>query len=188
MKFTPVVTIGIGSGVNLPFYRTAVRQIIGIEPSPKLLEMTAQSAKRISMTPELIEGTAEALPLDDRSAAHSPGGYHRVDIPDIEKAVREMHRVLKPNGCLLFVEHGLAPEPRVRWWQDHFTPLWKRCSGGCHLNRPIADIIQSAGFHIEHLDTAYMGGPKPMTFMYEGTARPQRRMLARMSFNELARV
>ena len=94
-------------------------------------------------------------------------------IPDIEKAVREMHRVLKPSGRLLFVEHGLAPEPRVRWWQDHLTPLWKRCSGGCHLNRPIADIIQSAGFYLEHLDTAYMGGPKPMTFTYEGTARPQ---------------
>jgi SAM-dependent methyltransferase len=94
-------------------------------------------------------------------------------IPGIEKAVREMHRVLKPNGRLLFVEHGLAPEPRVRWWQDHLTPLWKRCSGGCHLNRPIDDIIQSAGFHIEHLDTAHVGGPKPMTFMYEGTARPR---------------
>jgi ubiquinone/menaquinone biosynthesis C-methylase UbiE len=94
-------------------------------------------------------------------------------IPDIEKAVREMHRVLKPNGRLLFVEHGLALEPRVRWWQDHFTPLWKCCSGGCHLSRPIADIVQSVGFHIEHLDTAYMDEPKPMTFMHEGIARPQ---------------
>jgi ubiquinone/menaquinone biosynthesis C-methylase UbiE len=166
-----VLEIGIGSGVNLPFYRTAVRQIIGIEPSPKLLEMTAQSAKRLSMTPELIEGTAEALPLDDRSVDTVVDTWTMCSIPDIERAVREMHRVLKPDGRLLFVEHGLAPEPRVRWWQDHFTPLWKRCSGGCHLNRPIADIIQSAGFHIEHLDTAYMGGPKPMTFTYEGTAR-----------------
>jgi ubiquinone/menaquinone biosynthesis C-methylase UbiE len=159
--------------VNLPFYRSAVRQIIGIEPSPKLLEMTAQSAKGISTTPELIEGTAEALPLDDRSVDTVVTTWTMCSIPDIERAVREMHRVLKPNGRLLFVEHGLAPEPRVRWWQDHFTPLWKPCSGGCHLNRPIADIIQSAGFHIEHLDMAYMGRLKPMTFMYEGTARPQ---------------
>jgi ubiquinone/menaquinone biosynthesis C-methylase UbiE len=168
-----VLEIGIGSGVNLPFYRTAVRQIIGIEPSRKLLEMTVQLAKRISMTPELIEGTAESLPLDDRSVDTVVTTWTMCSIPDIEKAVREMHRVLKPNGRLLFVEHGLAPEPPVRWWQDHFTPLWKRCSGGCHLNRPIADIIQNADFHIEHLGTAYMGGPKPMTFMYEGTARPQ---------------
>ena len=78
-----------------------------------------------------------------------------------------------PGGYVVRDANGPALAYRVRWWQDHFTPLWKRCSGGCHLNRPIADIIQSAGFHIEHLDTAYMGGPKPMTFMYEGTARPQ---------------
>ena len=152
-----VLEIGIDSGVNLPF-RTAARQIIGIDPSPKLPEMTAQLAKRISMTPGLIEGTAEALQLDDRSVDTVVSTWTMCSIPDIEKAVCEMHRVLKPNGRLLCVEHGLAPEPRVRWWQDHFTPLWKRCSGGCHLNRPIADIIQSAGFHIEHLDTDYMGG------------------------------
>ena len=126
------------------------------------------------MTPELIEGTAEALPLDDRSVDTVVTTWTMCSIPDIEKAVGEMHRVLKPSGRLLFVEHGLAPEQRVRWWQDHFTPLWKRCSGGCHLNRPIADVIRSAGFQLEYLDTAYMGGPKPMTFMYEGTARPQK--------------
>jgi ubiquinone/menaquinone biosynthesis C-methylase UbiE len=93
-----VLEIGIGSGVNLPFYRTAVRQIIGIEPSPKLLEMTAQSAKRISMTPELIEGTAEALPLDDRSVDTVVTTWTMCSIPDIEKAVGEMHRVLKHTG------------------------------------------------------------------------------------------
>ena len=104
-----VLEIGIGSGVNLPFYRTTVRQIIGIEPSPKLLEMTVQLAKRISMTPELIQGTAESLPLDDRSVDTVVTTWTMCSIPDIEKAVREMHRVLKPSGRLLFVEHGLCP-------------------------------------------------------------------------------
>jgi ubiquinone/menaquinone biosynthesis C-methylase UbiE len=138
-----VLEIGIGSGVNLPFYCSAVRQISGIEPSLKLLQMTAQSAKRISITPELIEGTAEALPLDDRSVDTVVTTWTMCSIPDLDKAVREMRRVLKPDGCLSFVEHGLAPEPRLRWWQDHLTPLWKRCSGGCHLNRPIADMLAS---------------------------------------------
>jgi hypothetical protein len=84
--------------------------------------------------------------------------------------LREMRRVLKPGGRLLFVEHG-APEPGVRWWQDHPTPAWKRFSGGCHLNRLIPELIQQAGLRIVHVDTGYMSGPKPMTFMYEGAAR-----------------
>jgi hypothetical protein len=82
-----------------------------------------------------------------------------------------MRRVLKTGGRLLFVEHGRAPEPGVRWWQDHLTPAWKRFSGGCHLNRPIPQLIEHDGFRIEHLDTGYMPGPKPMTFMNEGGAR-----------------
>jgi len=77
------------------------------------------------------------------------------------------------GGRLFFVEHGRAPEPGVRWWQDHLTPAWKRLSGGCHLNRAIDELIENAGFCIERLDKGYMRGPKPMTFMYEGSARPQ---------------
>jgi ubiquinone/menaquinone biosynthesis C-methylase UbiE len=83
-----------------------------------------------------------------------------------------MRRVLKPGGRLLFVEHGRAPEPRVQWWQDCLTPAWKCLSGGCHLNRAVGELIQNAGFRIERLDTGYMPGPKPMTFMYQGSARP----------------
>lgn len=93
-------------------------------------------------------------------------------IPKVDRALAEMCRVLKPDGQLLFVEHGCAPETRVQWWQDHLTPAWKRLSGGCHLNRAIKDIIQTAGFRIDHLDKGYMRRPKAMTFMYEGRARP----------------
>jgi len=80
--------------------------------------------------------------------------------------------VVKPEGQLLFVEHGLAPEDSVQRWQNRLTPLWKRLAGGCHLNRPISSLIEDAGFHIAHVQTGYMPGPKPMTFMYEGSARP----------------
>ena len=80
--------------------------------------------------------------------------------------------MLRPGGRLLFVEHGLAPDEGVRWWQDRLTPAWKSISGGCHLNRPIQAMIEDAGFRVERIQTGYMPGPKPMTFMYEGSATP----------------
>ena len=83
-----------------------------------------------------------------------------------------MRRVLRPGGQLLFVEHGLAPEPGVRKWQDQLTPIWKRIGGGCHLNRPIRALVETAGFDITEIKTGYMQGPKPMTYIYEGHARP----------------
>ena len=85
----------------------------------------------------------------------------------------ELRRILKPNGQLLFVEHGLASDESVRRWQNRLTPVWKRIAGGCHLNRPIASLIEDAGFRISQMETGYMPGPKPMTFMYEGSARPR---------------
>jgi ubiquinone/menaquinone biosynthesis C-methylase UbiE len=94
-------------------------------------------------------------------------------IPDAHRALCEAHRILRPGGRLLFVEHGLAPEPGVRWWQDHLTPVWKRVGGGCHLNRAIEKLIEGAGFQFDRFETGYMPGLKPMAFMYEGSARPR---------------
>jgi ubiquinone/menaquinone biosynthesis C-methylase UbiE len=169
-----VLEVGIGSGLNLPFYGTSVSEIVGIEPSPKLLKMTRRVAGRTSTPIRLIEGTAEAIPIDDQAIDTVVTTWTMCSIPLIELALQEMRRVLKPGGRLLFVEHGRAPEPDVRWWQDHLTPVWKRFSGGCHLNRPIPELIQHAGYRIGYLDTGYMRpGPKPMTFMYEGSASPQ---------------
>jgi hypothetical protein len=93
-------------------------------------------------------------------------------IPDAAMALTEMRRVLRPNGKLLFVEHGMAPDKNVRRWQDWLTPAWKRIGGGCHLNRPIRTMIESGGFRFDRVETGYMPGPKLMTFMYEGSARP----------------
>jgi ubiquinone/menaquinone biosynthesis C-methylase UbiE len=92
-------------------------------------------------------------------------------IPDATRALCEIHRVLRPGGRLLFVEHGRAPDPNVVRWQDRLTPIWKCVSGGCDLNRGIGSLIETAGFQFNHLETGYMRGPKPMTFMYEGSAR-----------------
>jgi hypothetical protein len=87
-------------------------------------------------------------------------------IADVSAALEEMGRVLKPSGRLLFVEHGQAPDANVRRWQDRLTPVWRRVGGGCHLNRPIRDLIVGARFRIEQIETGYMRGPKPMTFTY----------------------
>ena len=167
-----VLEIGIGSGLNLPFYGQGIIQIIGLDTSPKLLEMVRDGTRRTSTPLELIEASAEDIPIDGRSIDTVVTTWTLCSIPDAPRALAEMRRVLKPGGRLLFVEHGRAPEPRVQWWQDHLTPTWKHFSGGCHLNRAISVLIQNAGFHIERLDTGYMPGPKMMTFMYEGSARP----------------
>jgi ubiquinone/menaquinone biosynthesis C-methylase UbiE len=130
-----VLEIGIGSGLNLPFYGDNVSQVIGVEPSAKLLHMARAASRRTSMPVDLIEGTAEAIPIDDRSIDTVVTTWTMCSIPVLEHALQELRRVLKPGGRLLFVEHGRAPEPRICWFQDRLNPVWKRFSGGCHLNR-----------------------------------------------------
>lgn len=167
-----VLEVGIGSGLNLPFYRRA-HEVLGLEPSPRLAEMTREAAKRSTSPVQIIEGSAEAIPLDSRSVDTVVTTWTLCSIPQVTLALEEMRRVLKPGGQLLFVEHGRAPQESVRKWQDRLTPMWKRIGGGCHLNRPIRELIESAGFSIRQIETGYMKGPKPLTFMYEGRARPR---------------
>jgi ubiquinone/menaquinone biosynthesis C-methylase UbiE len=166
-----VLEIGIGSGRNLPFYRSPVTELLALEPSPQLAAM-ARNAPQPGAPVNFIEASAEAIPLDDRSIDTVVTTWTLCSIPDAAMALTEMRRVLQPGGKLLFVEHGMAPDRNVRRWQDWLTPAWKFISGGCHLNRPISAMIEGAGFRIERVETGYMPGPKAMTFMYEGSARP----------------
>jgi len=168
-----VLEIGIGSGLNRPFYSSNARQVIGLDPSLKLLAMARRSRRTVFRYLEFIGGSAEKIPLNSGSVDTVVTTWTLCSIPAALDALREMHRVLKPSGRLLFVEHGRAPELNVQWWQDRLTPIWKRLSGGCHLNRAIGSLIEDAGFQFERLETGYMRGPKPMTFMYEGSARPR---------------
>jgi ubiquinone/menaquinone biosynthesis C-methylase UbiE len=167
-----VLEIGIGSGLNLPFYRAPVSEIVALEPAPRLIAMAQRSVRPPAIRVSFIEGSAEAIPLDDHSIDTVVTTWTLCTIPQVATALGEMRRVLKPGGRLLFVEHGLAPDESVRRWQDRLTPAWTCISGGCHLNRPIRTIIELAGFRCDRLKTGYMPGPKPMTFIYEGSARP----------------
>lgn len=167
-----VLEIGIGSSLNLPFYSGRVKEIIGLEPAPRLISMAHEQSRRLSLPVRFIEGLAEVIPLEGGSIDTVVTTWTLCTIPEVGRTIGEMRRVLKPGGQLLFVEHGLAPDPSVRKWQDWLTPAWKRISRGCHLNRPLRTLIELNGFKLTHLEAGYMQGPKPMAFLYQGSARP----------------
>lgn len=121
-----VLEIGIGSGLNLPFYREQANQVIGLDPSAKLLSMAREAVNGMRGSAELVEGSAEAIPLDDGSIDTVVTTWTLCSIPNVERALGEIRRVLKPHGALLFVEHGRSPDLGVQRWQDRLTPLWKR--------------------------------------------------------------
>lgn len=167
-----VLEIGVGSGLNLPFYRAPVREIVALEPAAPLIGMARRASRETNIPVRLLEASAEAIPLDTRSVDTVVTTWTLCSIPQAAVALGEMRRVLRPGGCLLFVEHGLAPDESVRRWQDRLTPAWRCISGGCHLNRPIQAMIEGTGFQIENIASGYMPGPKIMTFMSEGRAKP----------------
>ncbi len=166
-----VLEIGIGSGLNLPIYCLDVDCVYGVDPSAELLNLAQEKTNGVRFPILLLRASAECLPLKDHSIDTVVTTWTLCSIPDALKALREMRRVLRLQGRLLFVEHGLSPESTIASWQNWLTPCWKKIGGGCHLNRKMDDLIKAAGFHIVQLHTGYMKGPKPMTFMYQGRAR-----------------
>jgi ubiquinone/menaquinone biosynthesis C-methylase UbiE len=168
-----VLEIGIGSGLNLPFYGAATDSVTGLEPSSNLIEMASHRAAGTGGTVAFVKGSAEAIPFDAGCFDTVVTTWTMCSIPRAEAALAEIRRVLRPGGDLLFAEHGRAPDPGVTRLQDWLTPAWRPLAGGCHLNRPIARMIESAGFTMVDLKTGYAErGPRPFTFMYEGLARP----------------
>jgi ubiquinone/menaquinone biosynthesis C-methylase UbiE len=165
-----VLEIGIGSGLNLPFYGAGVGAVIGLDPSSPLLTM-AQGQVTAGAPVSMLQGAAEAIPLETASMDTVVTTWTLCSIPNVMAALADMRRVLKPSGALLFVEHGKAPDAAVARWQDRLTPLWKPIAGGCHLNRKIDALIRDAGFAIMDIQAGYMRGPRPFTFMYEGRAK-----------------
>ena len=165
-----VLEIGAGSGLNFSFYGDRVERVFALDPSPRLLGFARGRASEATPPIELILGSATAIPLTDDSIDTVVMTWTLCSIPDAPAALAEMRRVLKREGELLFVEHGLAPDPTVERWQHRLTPAWRHIAGGCHLDRRMDELIQSAGFDLKQLQTGYAPGPRPMAFMYEGCA------------------
>ncbi len=167
-----VLEVGVGSGLNLPFYEKNVEELYGLDPSQELLAMAKRKARDIALPVTFLSNASEAIPLDDHSIDTVVMTWTLCSIPDPLAALTEMCRVLKPQGKLLFVEHGLAPDAGVQRWQNRLNRVWNRVSGGCNLNRQMDQLIASSGFRIVELDKAYAKGPRFMSYMYCGTAQP----------------
>lgn len=169
-----VLEIGIGSGLNLPYYDSAkVSKVWGLDPSPEMTQMARRIAGSLPFEVEFIGLPGDEIPLEDNSVDTVVVTYTLCTIPDTTPALRQMSRVLRPGGELIFCEHGAAPDASVRRWQDRLNPIWKRLGGGCNLNRPIPTLIEAGGFQIKSLDTMYIPGWRPASFNYWGTAVPR---------------
>lgn len=166
-----VLEVGIGSGLNIQFYGAKVEKLCALDPSLELQEMARRRAKTAPFPVEFLEGSAERIPMEDHSFDTVVTTWTLCTIPNPVKALKEIKRVLKPDGQLIFVEHGRSPDSRVLAWQNGLNPLWNRIGGGCNLNRKIDDMIVEAGFRITEIERAYSRGPKPFTFLYKGLAR-----------------
>ncbi len=167
-----VLEIGAGSGLNFARYTERLDRVVALDPSPPLLRLAARRLGEARMPVSLLCASGEVLPFADSAFDTAVATWTLCSIPDPIAALRETRRVLKPGGRLLFVEHGLSPTPGIAAWQHRMTPCWKALAGGCHLDRRIDALVRAAGFRLERLDTGYMPGPKPWTFMYQGSAAP----------------
>jgi len=166
-----VLEIGIGSGLNLPFYLPGkVTKVIGLDPSPEMTALAQKAAREVPFDVEFIGLPGEQIPLEDSSVDTVLMTYTLCSIPDTRAALGQMIRVLKSGGKLVFCEHGAAPDQNVRIWQDRLNPVWSRVAGGCQLNRRIADLIEQGGFRIAAIDADYIPGWRPASYNYWGLA------------------
>jgi ubiquinone/menaquinone biosynthesis C-methylase UbiE len=165
-----VLEVGVGSGLNLPLYGSAVTRVVGLDPSPELLRLASNRTADAVVPVSLLRGSAEHVPFRDAVFDAIVITWTLCSIPNPIAALTEMRRVLRPGGRLIFVEHGLSPEIRTARWQHRLTPYWRRISGGRHLDRKMDELTRSAGFEIDAIETGYMKGPKAWTFMYQGAA------------------
>lgn len=166
-----VLEVGFGSGLNLPFYdNTKVQHVWALDPSREMWALAEERVRGADIPVEFLNATAEEIPLPNRSADTVLVTFTLCTLPDVQRALREMARVLKQGGELVFCEHGLAPDENVRRWQDRLNPIWKAFGGGCNLNRPIPSLLEQGGFRMREMSSMYIPGWRPASFNYWGRA------------------
>jgi ubiquinone/menaquinone biosynthesis C-methylase UbiE len=165
-----VVEIGFGSGLNVPHYPSEVEMVLAVEPNSVARRL---AEKRVAASPVPVDYTGldgQDLPLPDDSCDAALCTFTLCTVPDPERALAEVRRVLRPGGRFHFLEHGLSPDPGVARWQHRMEPLQRRLADGCHLTRDTSALVESAGFHVTRREQRYMRGPKPWCFLTVGAA------------------
>lgn len=166
-----VLEVGLGSGLNIPFYDAEkVSKVWGLDPSTEMLGMAEKRAMSAGFDVEFISSFCEGLALETNSVDTVVVTYTLCTIVDVDQAIQEMARVLRPGGELVFCEHGAAPEASVRRLQNFINPAWKCISGGCNLNRDIPGVVERGGFRINEMQKKYISGWRPASYNYWGTA------------------
>ncbi len=165
-----VLEVGIGSGLNLPYYGRSVK-VTGLDPSLELQIMAREVAAREHVDVNFLGLSGEAIPADDNSFDTVVMTWTLCTIPEPMTALAEIRRVLKPGGKVVFAEHGESPDANITKWQARINPCWKVIGGGCNLNRRIPDLYQGSGFSFDDMERGYLEGPKVATYNYRGIAR-----------------
>ena len=167
-----ILEIGIGSGLNIPFYqKSKVEKIYGLDPSPELCEMAKKAAIKNKIDINFLLNGAEEIKIASNSIDTVLLTYTLCTIPNPFDALREIKRVMKSDGRILFCEHGVAPDDKVIKWQNRINPLWGKLFGGCNINRDIPNILLESGFKINDLEQMYLPStPKIVGYNYWGNA------------------
>jgi ubiquinone/menaquinone biosynthesis C-methylase UbiE len=168
-----VLEIGIGPGLNLPLYDPArVERVIGVDPNESFLRLGRDERSRCAVPLEIVVAPAEALPLEDASIDTAVVTFTLCSVDDPLQALAKVRRVLKPDGRVLFLEHGLSDDPDVARWQRRLNPVWRPFAVGCNLTRPVRELFVEAGFRLDEVETYYMPRtPAPIGFQCRGIAR-----------------
>lgn len=166
-----VLEVGIGTGLNLNFYvPEQISRVVGIDPSKEVWNEGKVNTVNLPFPFEFIKASAENIPFENGIFDTVVTTYTMCTIPNLNMAFQEFKRVLKPDGILIFCEHGKAPQPSIEKWQHRINPVWKKFSGGCNLNRDIPSVIEDNGFKIDEIEKMYIPGWKIASYNYWGIA------------------